>query len=116
MAGWLSFLNQAEADSREEPFLTVLGHRPAASLFETWLLAELCAGTGRRKAVLVDRLTELWLRDELRQGAANVDAGLWGPRRIRGEVESLLRQLEGDFVQTVPAGLEPAVRASDGCR
>jgi hypothetical protein len=111
MAAWLSFLNQGAPDSREDPYLASVGQRPAASLFETWLLAELSASGRQRKSVLVDRLTEQWLRDELRQGGANVDAGLWAPRRIRSEVESLLRQLDGDFVQTSPAGPEDVVPA-----
>jgi hypothetical protein len=103
MSNWLSFLNQRSSSDAQDRQVASTGLRPASSLFETWLLVELRDQGPQRRSVLVDRLTELWLRDELRQGAGNVDAGLWGPRRIRGEVESLLQQLEGDFVRTSPA-------------
>lgn len=85
-------------------YLMVSARRPATTLFETWLIAELSDAGVARKAPVVRRLTERWLREELGQGAATVDVGLWGPERVRREVESVLRELEGDFVRTIPSG------------
>jgi hypothetical protein len=91
-----------EHHPRDDAAVSLTGIRPALTLFETWVTAELavCGSTRRRR--LIEQLTDRWLRDELAHGAGTVDAALWAPARIRGEVRALLEELEGDFLCSAP--------------
>lgn len=91
---------QRRQSGDQDTFVRLIGNRPAMTLLETWLSAELANHAGVRRSHLVDRLAERWFRDELAAGASNVDAALWAPPIIRRETEALLRELEGDFIYT----------------
>jgi hypothetical protein len=74
--------------------------RPAASPVEQWLAQELAGGEGHPQSLVIDRLAQRMLRQELAEGAWAIDAGIWGPALYQRDAARILRFVEGDFIQT----------------
>ena len=92
-------VRRQDRHAEPEPCVRLTGRRLPQTPFERWLADVLMTGDKLRRSRLIELLTEKLFEQELRSGAGQVDAGVWGPALFRREVTHMLAGLEGDFVE-----------------